>query len=91
MGGSDIFMSKRQPDGSWGGPRFNLGYPINTSGNQPIMVSPKGDKAYFSSNRPGGLGGLDIYTFDLYDKIKPQPVLCKRKSKRQGNTKAIRI
>jgi len=29
MGGLDIFMSRRQPDGSWG-EAINLGYPINT-------------------------------------------------------------
>jgi len=29
MGGLDIFMSKRQPNGEWGTP-VNLGYPINT-------------------------------------------------------------
>ena len=74
MGGSDIFMSKRQADGQWGKP-INLGYPINTFANEAgLIVSPTGDKAYFSSNREGGLGGLDIYSFDLYDKIKPDPV-----------------
>ncbi len=74
MGGSDIFISKRKPDGAWGDPA-NLGYPINSSDNETgLIVSPKGDKAYFSSARSGGQGGLDIYSFDLYDKIKPQPV-----------------
>lgn len=74
MGGSDIFMSKRQPDGQWG-KAVNLGYPINTFANEAgLIVSPSGDKAYFSSNREGGFGGLDIYSFNLYDKIKPDPV-----------------
>ncbi len=74
MGGSDIFMSKRQPDGSWG-KAINLGYPINTFANEAgLIVSPAADKAYFSSNRDGGYGGLDIYSFDLYDQIKPEAV-----------------
>ncbi len=74
MGGTDIFMSRRQPDGSWG-KAINLGYPINTCANETgLIVSPDGSKAYFSSNREGGFGGLDIYSFDLYDKIKPVPV-----------------
>jgi outer membrane protein OmpA-like peptidoglycan-associated protein len=53
----------------------NLGYPINTSGDErKLIVSPKGNKAYFSSNRSGGLGGYDLYSFDLYDAVKPNAV-----------------
>jgi len=74
MGGLDIFMSRRQPDGEWGEP-VNLGYPINTSGDEAsLLVGPSGDIAYFSSDRPGGRGGLDLYSFALYDAAKPQKV-----------------
>ncbi|MBS1763328.1 MAG: PD40 domain-containing protein [Bacteroidetes bacterium] len=74
MGGTDIYMSRRQPDGSWGD-AINLGYPINTFANETgLIVSPDGNTAYFSSNRDGGFGGLDIYSFNLYDKVKPVPV-----------------
>lgn len=74
MGGLDIFMSKRQPDLSWGEP-VNLGYPINTKDDEnSLLVSPDGETAYFSSDRPGGKGGLDIYQFSLYEKMRPQPV-----------------
>lgn len=74
MGGEDIFMSKRQPSGDWGDP-VNLGYPINTLGDERgLIVSPSGDVAYISSDRPGGKGGLDLYSFALYDSIKPEKV-----------------
>jgi outer membrane protein OmpA-like peptidoglycan-associated protein len=74
MGGDDIFVSKKRPDGTWGDP-VNLGYPINTSGNEmKLIVNPKGDKAYFSSNRLGGSGGFDLYSFDLYGAVKANPV-----------------
>lgn len=72
MGGLDIFFSRRQADGSWGKP-VNIGYPINTSADDnSLLVDPGGKVAYFSSNRPGGKGGLDIYQFDLYEKARPQ-------------------
>ena len=74
FGGTDIFMSRRKADGSWGTPK-NLGYPINTTGNETgIIVDPNGQLAYFSSNRPGGYGGMDIYQFALYDSARPTPV-----------------
>lgn len=45
----------------WGEP-FNLGAPVNTSywESQPA-ISPDGSTLYFVSNRPGGLGGYDIW------------------------------
>jgi outer membrane protein OmpA-like peptidoglycan-associated protein len=74
MGGYDIFLSRRQPDGSWGQP-VNLGYPINTSKNETgFIVNASGTKAYFSSNRDGGFGGLDIYSFELDPSLRPLPV-----------------
>jgi outer membrane protein OmpA-like peptidoglycan-associated protein len=72
MGGADIFMARRAADGTWGEP-INLGYPINTSGEEgSLLVSPSGRKAYFASDREGGIGGLDLYEFDLPNELKPQ-------------------
>jgi outer membrane protein OmpA-like peptidoglycan-associated protein len=74
MGGYDIYMSRRLPDGNWG-EAVNLGYPINTSGNEMgFIVSASGKQAYFSSNRKGGLGGQDIYSFELDPSLRPFPV-----------------
>ena len=74
LGGLDIFMSKRIPAGEWGEP-VNLGYPINTGGDEnSLLVSPSGDIAYFASNRPEGLGGLDVYQFALPESMRPQRV-----------------
>jgi len=74
FGGLDIFMSRRLPNGRWGIPK-NLGYPINSSKDESsIMVNPNGQVAYFSSNRPGGYGGQDLYSFSLYDSIQSSPI-----------------
>ena len=71
MGGLDIFVSKRQEDGSWGKPK-NLGYPINTFNDENgLIVSAGGGTAYFSSNREGGEGGLDMYQFPLHEGVRP--------------------
>jgi len=71
MGGMDLYMSRRQANGTWGEPT-NLGYPINTSSDEnSLLVSRNGEIAYFASSRQGGFGGLDVYSFDLYDAIRP--------------------
>lgn len=74
MGGLDIYMSKKQPNGEWGKP-INLGYPINTYNDEnSLLVSPNGEIAYFASNREGGKGGLDLYQFDLYKDVRPEKI-----------------
>jgi outer membrane protein OmpA-like peptidoglycan-associated protein len=86
MGGNDIFVARRQPDGSWGAPQ-NLGYPINTKGEEGMLVvSLDGATAYFASNRPGGKGGIDIYQFELHQKVRPQPTTYARAKVRDAAT-----
>lgn len=71
MGGTDLYMCRLQADGTWGKP-INLGYPINTFMDEnSILVSSKGDIAYFASDREGGYGDLDLYRFDLPKKLQP--------------------
>ena len=74
MGGLDIYMSRKLEDDLWSKP-INLGYPLNTFVDEnSILISPKGDLGYFSSNREGGFGDLDLYSFTLNDQFKPQPI-----------------
>ncbi|MDZ4823549.1 MAG: OmpA family protein [Flavobacteriales bacterium] len=74
MGGLDIYVSHLMPDGSWGEPK-NLGYPINTYKNEnSILVTTEGDIALMASDREGGLGGLDLYSFQLHEKVRPDAV-----------------
>ena len=74
MGGLDIYMSKKQADGSWG-PAINLGYPINTWNDEnSLLVGPSGQVAYFASDREGGYGGLDLYQFELPVDVRPSNI-----------------
>jgi outer membrane protein OmpA-like peptidoglycan-associated protein/tetratricopeptide (TPR) repeat protein len=74
MGGSDLFFAKKDDQGNFG-EITNLGYPINTEDNEiGLFVNARGNKGFFSSRRPGGSGGLDIYVFDLHESIQPDPV-----------------
>ena len=73
MGGFDLFRVQKQDDGTWNNPE-NLGYPINTHGDEiGFIVNAKGDMAYFSSDRLSE-SGKDIYEFELYKEARPQPV-----------------
>lgn len=71
MGGYDLYMTTLQPDGSWSDPK-NLGYPINTANNESsLLVYSNGEVAIFGSDRAGGLGAMDLYSFDMPESIRP--------------------
>ena len=88
MGGLDIFVSKKQADGSWG-KAVNLGYPINTfSDENSLLVDANGKLAYFASEREGGLGGLDIYQFELPESVRPEKITYVKGLTYNAKTKA---
>lgn len=71
MGGFDIFKSVKGKDGKWSKPE-NLGYPINTTGDDIFMVmAANGKKAYYSSEKKDGFGGQDIYIITFLGPEKP--------------------
>lgn len=75
LGGYDIFFSKKDEKGNWTKPR-NLGKPINTPGDDvSFFVSLDGKTGYYSSDKLNGPGGLDIYTFELYETARPAEVI----------------
>lgn len=74
-GGDDLFLVRKQNDGSWANVE-NLGYPINTIGNEgSLVVAADGKTAYYASDRSDTRGGLDIYTFEMRDDIRPNKTL----------------
>lgn len=78
IGGSDIFVSRLIGD------QFtipvNMGYPVNTIDNESgLVVNASGKLAYFSSDRYGGFGQMDIYQFKLPEEVQAFPVKPKEK------------
>ena len=71
-GSTDLFLSRKADDGSWSKPE-NLGYPINTIDDEgSLIVAADGQTAYYASDRgTDNKGGLDIYTFQLREDIRP--------------------
>lgn len=73
MGGADIFKAKKDNNGNFYNVK-NLGYPINTDKEEfALFVSASGKKAYFASDA-GDSNRLDLYCFDLYAEMRPDPV-----------------
>ena len=73
MGGFDIYMTRLKNDSTWTEPQ-NLGYPINTcSDEMGLIIESGGQKAYFSSIRDKSKG-KDIFSFNLYESARPNPV-----------------
>ena len=74
-GGDDLFVARKGPDGQWQKPE-NLGYPINTIENEgSLVISANGKTAYYASDRADSRGGLDLYTFELREDIRPAQTL----------------
>jgi outer membrane protein OmpA-like peptidoglycan-associated protein len=63
LGGYDIHYTEEKAPGEWAAPE-NLGFPINTiSDDFGIVFNDEGTCGYFSSDRSGGVGGDDLYSF----------------------------
>lgn len=63
LGGLDIYYIEKKEGGSWGTIE-NIGYPMNTiSDDFGIVFNEEGTCGYLSSDRDGGVGGDDIYSF----------------------------
>ncbi len=75
VGGYDLFISKKQLDDNWTKP-VNVGFPINTPfDDNSLMVEQDGRTAYFVSEHvEDDKINLDIFTYQLEEKIKANPV-----------------
>ena len=79
MGGFDIFYSRFNDTTKLWQPAVNMGYPINTQNSEgALSVSLDGKLAFFATDQETGEANgpknLDIFTFELYNEAKPQPV-----------------
>lgn len=74
-GMTDLFFSKKVNDSSWVEAQ-NLGYPINTIDDQgSLIVAADGKTAYYASEGTDTKGGLDLYSFQLREDIRPLKTL----------------
>src|SRR3989339_885953 len=63
-GGLDIFKAEKNEEEKY--IIENIKFPINSSGDDfGIVFQGKSEKGLFTSNRKGGMGGDDIYLFEL--------------------------
>lgn len=75
FGGLDIFMTTLDDNGNWSKP-VNLGYPINSAYDEnSLLVAANGEIAFFASDRAGGFGGLDLYSFVMPESMRPTKTL----------------
>lgn len=74
-GSTDLFFAKKVSDSTWQMAE-NLGYPINTIDDEgSLIVAADAKTAYYASDRSDTKGGLDIYTFQLREDIRPLKTL----------------
>ena len=66
----DLFYAIRMPDNTWGEAR-QLHEKTNTEWDDNYAnFSPDGQRLYFASNRPGSMGGYDLYYCDYNQATK---------------------
>ncbi len=72
MGGYDIFMSRKNADGSWAKP-VNIGYSINSTDDDQFFNPVKnGQAAYYSRFDQSGNGRHDIHRITIYSPDNPR-------------------
>lgn len=66
----------------------NIGYPINTSQEESsLFISNDGKNAFFASANLEGFGGIDLYSFELYEEARPNKVTFVKGNVFDKNTK----
>ncbi|MFO7756549.1 MAG: PKD domain-containing protein [Bacteroidales bacterium] len=73
QGGSDLYICEWE-NGSWSEPS-NLGPAINSPAAELYPFFSDAGELFFSSDRVGGMGGLDIYSSRMNNKGWTEPVL----------------
>lgn len=76
FGGMDLYSSELI-DNKWTAPH-NLGKSVNSAANEIFPFINKNGSLYFSSDRKGGPGGLDIYTVFLKDTLRSAAILMEQ-------------
>ena len=70
VGGYDIYVCERMPDGRWGEPR-NMGFPYSSPYDDFLFInSPDGRYSIFASNRNCSVDSVSIYVLEY----EPVPV-----------------
>ena len=68
FGGFDVFYSQINDDGTYSQP-VNMGVPVNSSADDfGFIIDESYSHGFFSSNRPGGKGEDDLYSFRVISK-----------------------
>ncbi|MEI6312290.1 MAG: OmpA family protein [Bacteroidota bacterium] len=63
LGGLDVYYIRKDSDNKWS-KIVNLGAPVNSSADDfGYVQNESGSEGYFTSNRAGGIGDDDIYSF----------------------------
>jgi tetratricopeptide (TPR) repeat protein len=78
-----LMMAERKPSGRWSAPR-KIFYERNYSTGHPA-INPEGTIIYFSSNRPGGYGGSDLYRSEYNNGKWSEPVNAGPQINTSGN------
>ena len=68
-----IYESIKSEDGNWSTPK-ELPFNLDDFDTAHPTISADGNTLIFSSNRPGGMGGMDLYQTTLKDGIWTTPV-----------------
>jgi outer membrane protein OmpA-like peptidoglycan-associated protein/tetratricopeptide (TPR) repeat protein len=95
-GDDDLFYTKKLSDGKWTSP-VNLGYPINTIDREgTLYIAADGKTAYYAGERNDSRGGLDIYSFELPEEMRPAKTLWVKgkvtdKKTRQGLLSSVEL
>lgn len=91
MGGYDIFISQKMPDGSWSKP-INLGYPINTT-DDDLFYTPIGNGAFglMALFDKDGFGEQDLYQIEMFIPRYQKSILTKAQLAEKTLDKHLKI